>query len=300
MTTPVRIGIHPQSPAGPVLLHAPELASVRQALDGLVTWVEYAHGTQTPHQFTQNLIDVGLTGATPPLTIQSGGEDIVYLAVGQARPDSGAIVVPEHSPVSSLSDLAGKRIGFAVGSWHSAFVALALDTVGLSYKDITPVSFVETEGRVDPSRVDAWVARPEEIGLPGYRVLLRSGEVWSNRSVTFARRSVVQSHSRALATFIAALDAAGRWMGQHPAEAGALLGQISPVNADAIARGIRAQTQAEGLSFPDATFYDEQQRAASLLADAGVFAPVRVNEARDPAVIRIWESAQELRAVFGI
>lgn len=300
MTAPVRVGIHPQSPAGPVLHGAPELATVRDALAPDVSLVQYGHGTQTPEQFQRNLIDVGLTGATPPLTIQSAGEDIVYLAVGQARPDSGAIVVPESSPIKTVADLAGKRVGFAVGSWHSAFVALALDSVGLSYKDITPVSFVETQGRVDPSRVDAWVARPEEIAQAGYRVLLRSGEVWSNRSVTFARRSVVQSHPHALAQFIAALDTAGRWLGNNPDKAGALLGAISPVGAEAIANGIRAQSQAEGLSAPDEAFFAEQQRAATLLANAGVFAPIRVAEATDPAGARIWEEAQAIRAALSV
>lgn len=290
MARPIRIGIHPQSPAGPVLVHAPALAGVRAQLGTSVSWVEYGHGTQTPAQFAEDFIDAGLTGATPPLTIQAAGADIVYLAVGQPRPDSGAIVVPDDSPLQSVADLGGQRIGFAVGSWHSAFVALALDTAGLAYSDITPVSFVQTQGRVDTASVDAWVARPEEIGLPGFRTLIRSGEVWSNRSVVFARREVVASQPKEIAAFIAALDAAGRWLGNNPDQAGEILGKISPVNAEAIARGIRAQSGAEGLSQPDAQFFDEQQRAATLLSQAGVFSSITVTA--DAAVARIWEDVQ--------
>lgn len=295
MSRRIRIGIHPQSPAGPVLLRAPAFEAARQALADEVEWVWYAHGTMTPAQFASGAIDVALTGATPPITIQAAGADIVYLAVGQPRPRSGAIVVPKDSPVQRLEQLAGRRIGFAVGSWHTAFVALALDGAGRSFRDITPVSFVDSAGRVDPSAVDAWVARPEEIDAPDLRTLVAVGDVWSNRSVSFARREAVARAPAVLGRFVAALDAAGRWLGRHPAEAAALLEQGSPVARDALERGIRQQSGAEGLGPADAAFAQEQQRVADVLAAAGVLAGVRIGDAVDNGSAAVWAHAQEAR-----
>lgn len=292
MSQRIRIGIHPQSPAGPVLLRAPAFASVREALADDVEWVWYDHGTKTPAQFASGAIDVALTGATPPVTVQAAGADIVYLAVGQSRPRSGAIVVPTGSPVQDLRGLASGRIGFAVGSWHTAFVALALDAAGLSYRDITPVSFVDTAGRVDRTAVDAWVARPEEIDAPDVRPLVTVGDVWSNRSVTFARREVAQRAPEVLGRFIAALDAAGRWLGRHPAQAATLLEDGSPVTRDALERGIRQQLGAEGLGPADAAFAQEQQRVADVLSAAGVLGPVRIADAVDAASHAVWTHAQ--------
>lgn len=112
----------------------------------------------------------------------------------------------------------------------------------------------------------------------------------------FARREVVASQPKEIAAFIAALDAAGRWLGSNPDQAGEILGKISPVNAEAIARGIRAQSGAEGLSQPDAQFFDEQQRAATLLSQAGVFSSITVTA--DAAVAHIWEDVQNQQAAL--
>lgn len=296
-TEKIRVGIHPQSPAGPALLHAPALQAQRDALASDFLFFEYGHGTQTPDHFLAERIDIGLTGATPPLTIQALGGEVVYLATGQARPNSGALVVPADSSIQTIGDLIGKRIGFAVGSWHSAFVALALDSHQLGYEQITPVSYVDTSGRLDRTRVDAWVARPEDIDASDVRILLRSGDVWSNRSVVFARRHTLQdAHLPALARLIEALDAAGQWLGRHPAEAAALLESISPVDKAALQRGFEVQPQAEYLSRPDRAFRDEQQHAADLLAQAAVFQPIDLqatlpNDTLDALWTRIHPSA---------
>ncbi|WP_371423088.1 ABC transporter substrate-binding protein [Tardiphaga sp.] len=292
----VKVGIHPQSPAGPILLRAPAFAGIREALRSEVEWVYYGHGTQTPKQFADGTIDVGLTGATPPIAIQAAGQDITYLAVGQPRPHSGAIVVPAASPVRDLAGLVGRRIGFALGSWHTAFVALALDGIGRSFRDIIPVSFVDSQGRVDPASVDAWVARPEEIDDPALRVLVAVGDVWSNRSVSFVRSEIAARAPRTLAKIVTALDQAGRWLGQNPREAAALLEDGSPVGRDALERGIRRQTGAEGLSVADDDFRSEQQRVADVLAQAGVLRSVRLSDAINERSKAIWTLSRELAA----
>lgn len=295
-TGKLRVGIHPQSPAGPVLLHAPALQAEREALAPHIEFFEYGHGTQTPDHFLAGRIDVGLTGATPPLTIQALGGEVAYLATGQARPNSGALVVPIDSDIQSIEQLAGKRVGFAVGSWHSAFVALALDARQLGYEQIVPVSYVDTAGRLDRGRVDAWVARPEELDAKDIRILIRSGEVWSNRSVVFIRRGALAEDAiAALALLITALDTAGRWIGQQPAQAAALLASISPVDSAALQRGFEVQPHAEHLSRPDSAFLDEQQQAADLLAQAAVFNPVDLRHTLAPAWLdSLWAQIRSL------
>lgn len=295
----LRVGVHPQSPSGPLLQRAPALQSARDALGSDVVLVAYAHGTQTPEHFLDQRIDVGLTGATPPLTIQAKGADIVYLGIGQPRPDSGALVVPADSPIRSVADLRDRRVGFAVGSWHSAFVALALDAHGLGYEQIQPVSYVQTGGRLDPSRVDAWVARPEDIDSPDVRVLVRSGALWSNRSVVFARRSALADEAGVAraARLLTALHATGLWLGRNPADAATLLEDISPVGRAALQRGFAIQPGAERLSRPDTDFLREQQRAADVLSRAGVFAPITLAPTLDaPLLDQIWSRVTETAA----
>lgn len=295
----IKVGIHPQSLAGTLLLRADEFATTREALDSRVEWVRYGHGTETPARFAAGDIDIGLTGATPPITVQASGVDIVYLATGRPRPNGGAIVVPEDSPVRRAADLAGRRVGLAVGSWHTAFIALALAADGRSYRDITPVNFVDTAGRADPARVEAWIARPEEIDAPGLRVITRVGEVWSNQTVVFARRTALGQSAQsdqAISILLAALDRAGNWLKAHPAQAAQWLEEGSPVERSAIEGGIRRQPVDDGLIAVTSSFVQEQQRAADVLAEAG-FIPQRVSieSALDPRVAAIWRGSELIR-----
>jgi sulfonate transport system substrate-binding protein len=81
-----------------------------------VKWVEFSFGPPLLEALNTGNIDFGYTGDSPPIFAQAARANLLYVA---ALPTSGgneAIVVPADSPIKTLADLKGKKIGFAKGS----------------------------------------------------------------------------------------------------------------------------------------------------------------------------------------
>ena len=79
-------------------------------------WVEFPAGPQILEALAVDSLDFGFTGDTPPVFAQAAGKDIWYAGLEPPKPASSAILVPVDSPVRTLADLKGRRIGFQKGS----------------------------------------------------------------------------------------------------------------------------------------------------------------------------------------
>ena len=82
----------------------------------------------------------------------------MYVAVSNPRTASGALVVRKATPVQSVADLKGLRIALSEGSWHTSFLATALDKEGLLYDDVARVD-IGNDGAnaLLAGKVEAWV-----------------------------------------------------------------------------------------------------------------------------------------------
>ncbi|MFB7511768.1 ABC transporter substrate-binding protein [Streptomyces sp. NPDC056144] len=221
----VTIGVHRSNPS---LYHLSRLGYAEEevaALGETVTWHPYTDGVRTGAFLADGTLDFGGTGSTPPVTAQAAGHDIVYTAVSAPRPDHGALLVPEDSPVRTVADLKGGTVHLAVGSWQTHLVAKALDDAGLSYAtDITPVrGDAGSEEKLRAGEITAWVAQGAELAAArrtgGLRTLIRTGDVISDRSVFFARRDLAEERPELVEALVRALRRADDWAAAHPREA---------------------------------------------------------------------------------
>jgi sulfonate transport system substrate-binding protein len=80
-----------------------------------VKWVEFSSGPPMLEAMNVGSIDYGAVGDSPPVFAQSAGAAIVY-AAGQPITNGQGILVPGNSPIRSIADLKGKRVGFTKGS----------------------------------------------------------------------------------------------------------------------------------------------------------------------------------------
>lgn len=124
-----------------------------------VRWVEFPAGPQMLEGLNVGSIDLAATGDAPPVFAQAARADLVYLAHSPASPKSEAIVVAQDSPIHSVADLKGKRVGLNKGSDVNYLLVAALEKAGLSYKDIKPVYLPPADARAAFQRgaIDAWV-----------------------------------------------------------------------------------------------------------------------------------------------
>lgn len=124
-----------------------------------VEWREFLSGPPLMEALGAGAIDFGTAGETPPIFAQAAGAPILYLGTEPPAPNSEAILVPEDSPIKTLTDLRGKRIALNKGSNVHVLYVRALEKAGIAYKDVTTIYLSPPDGRAAFERksVDAWV-----------------------------------------------------------------------------------------------------------------------------------------------
>jgi sulfonate transport system substrate-binding protein len=164
-----------------------------------VKWVEFAFGPPLLEALNTGNVDFGYTGDTPPIFAQAASANLLYVA---ALPSSGrneAILVPKDSPIKTVADLKGKRIGIPKGSSAHNTALAVLEKAGLSFSDITPVYLPPADGAVAfaGGNVDAWSIWDPFLALTeqkGARVLAWAGDAHQTNAFFLANRNFTNSH----------------------------------------------------------------------------------------------------------
>ncbi|MFI7286088.1 ABC transporter substrate-binding protein [Streptomyces anulatus] len=224
----ITIGVHASNPSLYHLYHLTRHGFAQQELEPhgeSVAFHPYSNGVRTGELLSQGVIDFGGTGSTPPVTAQAAGHDLVYTAVSAPRPEHGALLVPEDSPLRTAADLKGETVHLAIGSWQTHLVAKALDDAGLSYADdITAERSTEdSEQLLRTGAVAAWVAQGPQLAAArrtgGLRTLIPTGDVITDRSVFFTRRALAEQRPEIIDALTRALRRADDWAAAHPRDA---------------------------------------------------------------------------------
>ncbi|MES9506468.1 ABC transporter substrate-binding protein [Streptomyces sp. NPDC000609] len=283
----ITIGVHSSNPSLYHLYHLSRLGLAQEELAPLgetVVFHPYTNGVRTGELLSRGVIDFGGTGSTPPVTAQAAGHDIVYTAVSAPRPEHGALLVPEDSPVHTVADLKGATVHLAIGSWQTHLIAKALDDAGLSYADdITAVrSTDDSEELLRTGGVAAWVAQGAQLAAArrtgGLRTLIRTGDIISDRSVFFARRDLAESRPEVIEALTRALRRADDWAAANPRRAAEIAAADLGGSADDWETALRALPWT--IEPVTDAFIAEQQEAADIFHRTGfIDRPVTVADA---------------------
>jgi len=167
-----------------------------------------------------------------PIFTQAAGAKLTFYATEAPSPSAEAIIVHADSPIRSVQDLKGRRVGVSRGSGCHFILAAALAREGLSFSDITPAYLEAPDGAAafKGRSIDAWViwdpflaitARQHPVrtiadatGLSGY-----SRYYTVNTSFANERPDVVKIVFDALAE-------QGRWVKANPEAAAKRLAPI--------------------------------------------------------------------------
>ncbi|GCL71831.1 aliphatic sulfonate ABC transporter substrate-binding protein [Paenibacillus naphthalenovorans] len=281
----VKIGVHPNNHSLFVLRRTGILEGILQEHGAAVAWVDYEDGAGTPQKLAAGEIDFGGTGATPPLTGQASGIDLVYVAISEPRPASGALVVRTDSPVNSIADLKGRRVALAEGSWQTSFLITALDQHGLAYKDIERINLSRGgDDALVAGEVEAWIGNDPQLAAlqrdGAVRTLLPVAPFISHRSVWFASRDFATNRPEILDAVVSALQRSDAWVREHHREAAEIFARDLPdwPSIDAWEDALRRRPW--GLHPVSQDFVSEQQRVADLFARQGLLSrPITVADA---------------------
>lgn len=208
-----------------------------------VKWVEFSFGPPLLEALNTGNIDFGYTGDAPPIFAQAARANLLYVA---ALPTSGSnegIVVPENSPIKTLADLKGKKVGFAKGSSAHNTTVAALEKAGLAYSDITPVYLAPADGATAfaGGSLDAWTIWDPYLALTEkgkVRVLALAKDVHATNAFFLANKDFTASYPDIVALLNQTFAQESKWAGQHRPEIVKSLHEATSFDTEALARAV--------------------------------------------------------------
>jgi sulfonate transport system substrate-binding protein len=126
--------------------------------DGIgIRWVQTLGSNKALEFLNASSIDFGSTAGAAALVGRVNGNPIKSIYV-YSRPEWTALVTRKDTPIAKIADLKGKRVAVTRGTDPHIFLVRALQSVGLSEKDIIPVLLQHPDGKIALIRgdVDAW------------------------------------------------------------------------------------------------------------------------------------------------
>lgn len=287
-TTTVRIGLQRSSTLTAILRTNGELEKALAPLKVRVSWHEFTSGLPLLEALNLGNVDVSADVAdTVPVFAQSAGARLVYFAEEAASPSAQAIVVPANSPIKSLADLKTKKIAVTKGAGSHYLLLTALQSAGVSFKEISPAYLTAADGRAAlvSNNVDAWVAWDPFLTIAqrqsGARVLADGATLASYKRYYLASEKYSQARSDVLKILHQKLEETGRWVNTEPKAAAALLSGLWNIDADTVEQALKNRTHKVGIVTRDGLA--EQQKIADAFVAEGVL-PKKI----DTTDVTIW------------
>ena len=207
------------------VLEAAGLISSNNVLkDGLhVTWADFTAGPPILQAIASGSLDIGGVGDAPPVFADPTAKEVV-VGVLKSSYDNAALLVPANSPITSVSQLAGKTIAVGVGTSADYHLLTVLEKAGLKPNQVTIDSLTGAAGLEalesnDVAAFDTWSPYVEDAEANGARVLVTGAPYGSPYSYQVASETALQSPAKVLAIrdYLTELDKAYVWVKSHAA-----------------------------------------------------------------------------------
>jgi sulfonate transport system substrate-binding protein len=263
----VRFGYQKSSTLTALLKAQGTLEKQLAPLNATLSWHEFTSGLPLLEALNLDNLDLSADVAdTVPVFAQAAGAELTFIAQEAPSPAAQAIVVKDDSPLKTVADLKGKKVGFAKAAGAHYLLIAALEKAGLSFKDIEPAYLTPADGRAafEKGAIDAWVVWDPFLAAAQrqskVRVLADGAGIASYQRYYLASIKFAKARPDVLRVIYAELEKTGKWVKQNPKEAAALLSPVWGLDAATIEQANSRRSYAvrpvvaEGLT--------EQQRIA--------------------------------------
>ncbi|NIC43760.1 aliphatic sulfonate ABC transporter substrate-binding protein [Aquabacterium sp. A08] len=290
-TRTVRLGYQKSSTLMALLRLQGTLEQRLEPLGVKLSWHEFTSGLPLLEALNLDNVDVSADVAdTVPVFAQAAGAQLTFVAQEAPSPTAQAILVRADSPVRSVAELKGRRVGFAKAAGVHYLLLAALEKAGLTFADITPAYLSPADGRAAFERgaIDAWVVWDPFLSAAqrqaGARVLADGAGLASYQRYYLASTRFAQARPDVLGVLYAELEKTGRWVKQYPKEAAALLAPFWGLDAAIVeqantrrsyaVRPVTTQNLAEQQKIADAFFAEKLLPRRVNALDVALFKPL--------------------------
>lgn len=263
----VRIGYQKSSTLIAVLKAQGTLEKQLAPLGVQPVWHEFSSGLPLLEALNLDNLDLSADVAdTVPVFAQAAGAKLTFVAQEAPSPAAQAILVRADSPLKSVAELKGRKVGLAKAAGVHYLLIAALGKAGLSFADIQPAYLSPADGRAafEKGAIDAWVVWDPFLSAAqrqsGARVLADGTGLASYQRYYLASTRYAQARPDVLRVVYAELEKAGRWVKQRPGEAAALLAPIWGLDAATVEQANGRRSYAVRSVVPEGL--GEQQKIA--------------------------------------
>ncbi|QCO22383.1 aliphatic sulfonate ABC transporter substrate-binding protein [Acinetobacter cumulans] len=201
-----------------------------------IKWVFSQGSNRSLEYLNSGSVDFASTAGLAAVLSKANGSPIKTVYI-QSQPEWTALLVAKNSNIKSLKDLKAKKIAATKGTDPYLFTLQALETVGLTKRDVQLVHLQHPDGKtaLERGQVDAWAGLDPLMAS----AQLQSGAKLLYRNVSFNSYSVLsvkdafaKENSETVTAVLKAYEQARKWAKAHPDQVAALLAKESklPLN----------------------------------------------------------------------
>ena len=250
------------------------LEAALKPLGWSVDWTLFPSGPPLMEALNAGAVQFGIAGETPPVFAQAAGTPFVYVGVEPPAPAGEAIVVPQSSSITQVSQLKSHRVAYTRGSNANYLLLRALARAGVAWESIHPVNLTPADGPAafQQGAVDAWATWDPYLSAAlttlGARVLTDGAGLVPNREYFLASRSFASSNPDVLKVVLREVQSSDDWSRQHQQSVADMLTAASGLPRPVVQGAVGRLSFGFGPMTPEVVA--EQQRIADDLARAGL------------------------------
>lgn len=230
-----------------------------------VDWTEFPAGPQLLEALNVGSIDFGHTGEAPPIFAQAANAPLVYVANQPANPAGEAIVVQKDSPIKSVKELKGKKVGLNKGSNVHYLLVKALEEAGLTLDDIKPVYLPPADARAafEGNQIDAWVIWDPFLSAAELELktkTIQNGEGLVSNREFFLATDTFAGNEEALNIIKEELIKVDKWIEENPSDVAEFLSPEIGMSVEVLEKTLKRKKY--GLEDISDSVLDDQQKIA--------------------------------------
>jgi len=202
--------------------------------DVTVTWVQSAGSNKANEALRAGAVDVGSTAGSAALLARSNGSPIKTIDI-YSQPEWSAIVVDADSPLTDVSELAGKTVAATKGTDPYFFLLQALDEAGVPLESVDVQNLQHADGKtaLENGSVDAWAGLDPLMATSeataGSRLLYRNVD-FNTYGFLNATEDFLEESPDLAQLVVNAYEKAREWALENPEETATILADAAGID----------------------------------------------------------------------
>lgn len=250
-----------------------------------IDYSNFASGQLVIEALDGGALDFGNMSEIPPVfAAASTIHSFRQIAVLHGDVNNQVVLIPRDSAVMSLADLKGKRIGYVRATTSQYFLVRMLQSVGLTWSDITPTPMGVSDGLAAfaNGQLDAWAI----YGYPIQRAMATDGARILKTALGFLSGNyIISAHidalsdpvkSKLIGDYLRLCKRAYAWGAAHEPEWTTLIAKDIGVPLEYVQDQFRRKSDTYSLRPVDETAIASQQSVADVFAQQTLI-PKRVD-----------------------